>query len=860
MYAIKDFRCEPHHQHQNFAERQIQEVKKRCNLLLDRTGTPASYWLLCTNYVVYILNRLASASLNQKTPIEVATGQQPDISAILAFQWYQPVYFRSPKASYPSVSPERSGRIVGFAEYQGDALTFLVMDDVTNRVIARSELRPHDNIHPNLRTGHFITPHPNNDDHKYILSSSDLTGEHIEPTELKLPHFTPDEFVGRTFIRKDTDGNHLAAKVVRKILDKDAENHQKINFLVEIGEGKYDEILTYNEISNFIEEQEDIEPTEQRWTFSKIVDHQGPLAPSHIDYKGSAYNVLVEWDDGSQTYEPLDTMIKDDPITLSLYAQDNNLLQTPSWKRCRRILNANPNLKLHVNKTKVRSSLPNYQFGIQVPRTVKEAYDLDNRNGNTKWQDAMAAEISSLNAYNTFKDNGKVKFLNDHKRIIVHFVFAVKHDFRHKARLVAGGHLTDPNTEGTYSGVVSLRSLRIAIVAAELNDLQIMVGDISSAYLEASTQEKVYFIAGPEFGPLEGHLLTIERALYGLRTSGARWHERLADTLRDMGYFICKADPDVWLKDCGTHYEYVCVYVDDLMVFSKNPQTFFDELTHTYGFQLKGVGPPIYHLGGDFFRDEDNTLAWGTKSYVRKMIQNYEIMFNEKPKEFSSPLDEKDHPELDLTDELDPDDTKRYQSLIGALQWLITLGRFDISVSVATMGSFRAAPRQGHLERLKRIFGYIKKYPDGAIRFRTGVPDHESYTPPLNNDWAQSQYGNAPEELPPDMPPPRGKLMRTTTYADASLMHDLVTGRSMSGILHFINQTPIQWFSKKQNTVETATYGSEFMVARQATEQILDLRYTLRMMGIPIDGKSWLFGDNQSVITSSTIPKSTLNK
>jgi hypothetical protein len=82
----------------------------------------------------------------------------------------------------------------------------------------------------------------------------------------------------------------------------------------------------------------------------------------------------------------------------------------------------------------------------------------------------------------------------------------------------------------------------------------------------------------------------------------------------------------------------------------------------------------------------------------------------------------------------------------------------------------------------------------------------------------------------------------------------------MSGIIHLINQTPIQWFAKKQNTVETATYGSEFMVARQATEQILDLRYTLRMMGIPIDGKSWLFGDNQSVITSSTIPKSTLNK
>ena len=82
----------------------------------------------------------------------------------------------------------------------------------------------------------------------------------------------------------------------------------------------------------------------------------------------------------------------------------------------------------------------------------------------------------------------------------------------------------------------------------------------------------------------------------------------------------------------------------------------------------------------------------------------------------------------------------------------------------------------------------------------------------------------------------------------------------MSGIIHFLNQTPIQWFAKKQATVETATYGSEFLVARQATEQILDLRYSLRMMGIPLDGPSWLFGDNSSVITSSTIPHSTLNK
>ena len=861
MYAIKDFQCEPHHQHQNPAERQIQEVKKRCNILMDRSGSPAPYWLLCTKYVVYILNRLSLPSLNNRTPLEAATGQQPDISAMLAFHWFQPVYFHNPNTPFPSTTHERSGRIVGFAEHQGDALTFLILDDETLQVIARSELRPVTDTSVNLRTPNLGISNQDKGElapTKAIMSSTDVAGLDIEPTRLKLPKFSPDELLGQTFIKQDDDGNNYRTKVVKRILDRDSENHQNIKFLVEIGEGKYEEILTYNEISNMIDEQEEADEEQKHWLFTDILDHQGPLTQNHHDYKGSAYNVLVKWEDGTETYEPLDMMIKDDPITLAKYAYENDLLATPSWKRLRSYLS--PSIKRMVNKTKFKATTPIYKFGIQIPRNVKEAFALDAKNGNTKWQDAMQDEITSHYDYDTYKDHGTIKFLDGYKRICVHFVFDVKHDLRHKARLVAGGHLTDPTTEGTYSGVVSLRSLRIATLAAELNGLEIMVGDISSAYLEAYTEEKVYFIAGPEFGPLQGHLLTIEKALYGLRTSGARWHNKFADTLRDMGYSPCKADPDVWMKDCHTHYEYVCVYVDDIMFYGKEPQHFFDTLITQHHYKLKGVGKPVYHLGGDFYRDHDNTLAWGTRTYVKKMLTNYELMFNEKPKEASSPMVEKDHPELDLTEELDEAGIKQYQSLIGALQWLVTLGRFDILIGVTTMGSFRVSPRQGHLDRLKRIYGYIRKYPDGAIRFRTGIPDHESYTKPTEYKWAETVYGTGKEELPRDMPIPRGNAVRTTTYADANLMHDLLTGRSMSGILHFINQTPVHWFCKKQATVETATYGSEFMVARQATEQILDLRYTLRMMGIPIDGPSWLFGDNQSVITSATVPTSTLNK
>jgi hypothetical protein len=280
----------------------------------------------------------------------------------------------------------------------------------------------------------------------------------------------------------------------------------------------------------------------------------------------------------------------------------------------------------------------------------------------------------------------------------------------------------------------------------------------------------------------------------------------------------------------------------------------FDSLKNEHGFKLKGVGKPSY------FRDPDGTLAWGAQSYADKMLINYETMFRSKPKEYSTPLAKKDHTELDNSELLDDHGIKQYQSLIGALQWLVTLGRFDIHLGVATMSIFRFAPRQGHLEHLKRMYGYIKQNPAGATRFRVKIPNHEAISTRIKYDWSSTIYGNVEEEFPPDIPTHRGKLVQTSTYQDANLHHNLVTDRAMSGIIHLFNQTPIASYCKKQKTVETATYGSEFMVARLACEQIMDLCYTLRMMGIPIDGPAWGFGDNASVITSSTIPQSTLNK
>ena len=154
-----------------------------------------------------------------------------------------------------------------------------------------------------------------------------------------------------------------------------------------------------------------------------------------------------------------------------------------------------------------------------------------------------------------------------------------------------------------------------------------------------------------------------------------------------------------------------------------------------------------------------------------------------------------------------------------------------------SLSRFRAQPRRGHFDRAKRIVGYLLFLPDGAIRFRTGEPDFSSLKE-QEYDWTRSVYSGACEQIPHDIPKPLGKHVQTTHYVDAILHHDLATGKAVTAVLHFLNQTPIDAYTKRKSTAETATYGSE----------------------VPVRDKSYMFGDNRSVVTSSTIPNSTISK
>jgi hypothetical protein len=146
-------------------------------------------------------------------------------------------------------------------------------------------------------------------------------------------------------------------------------------------------------------------------------------------------------------------------------------------------------------------------------------------------------------------------------------VFDVKYDLRHKAKLVAGGNWTEYDKEDIYSGVNRMDTLRIGFFLGELYGLSCCACDIGNAFLYGKTKEKVYITAGPEFGvDLHGKNLIIDKSLYGLKTSAARFHEHLSESLLRLSFKKTKHDPDLWMVDKSSHYEYLATYVDDILI------------------------------------------------------------------------------------------------------------------------------------------------------------------------------------------------------------------------------------------------------------------------------------------------------
>ena len=163
------------------------------------------------------------------------------------------------------------------------------------------------------------------------------------------------------------------------------------------------------------------------------------------------------------------------------------------------------------------------------------------------------------------------------------------------------------------------------------------------------------------------------------------------------------------------------------------------------------------------------------------------------------------------------------------------------------------------LKRWKSIYDCIRKFGTAVLCFRMEAHDCSNIPDQVFN-WSRMVYGNLSGVKPSNSPLRLGKPVVTTSHKDATLTHNLMANRSATGSLHFVNTTPVEWYSKIQSTVETVTDGSEFVSARTCVEQIIDLHNTLQYIGILVADQSFMFGDNQSTVDISLTPHASLNK
>jgi hypothetical protein len=927
-YEIKYHVSGPRRPNENPAEQAIHELKKRWYRLMLKKKVPPRLWDYGFTWVCETDNICANMSkyANGRTPLEIITGDTPDISEYMDFDFYDWVLYRS-NAGLGEVEVARwigvSHRVGGLMSYwllpsSGIPISATTVQRMTNDEKSTEEMQKRmkhyeDQLQTvfeaksadltaalrNVDSRHIIDPENEDPDFydDFIRVIDDAQLKHADEmhanTEVEVKS---DPYVGMEMaMSRGAEGELMHATVRKRVRDEDGTPVGRAHtnplmdsrkYEVEYLDGHVEE-LTANLIAENLISQVDEEGRRQMMMMA-IIDHRvlpDAIPKSQGTYENSygvkrrkattrGWELLVEWRDGSSDWVALKDLKEAYPVELAHYAKDHSIDDEPAFawwvpyviRKEKRIL----------QKVKSKYWARTHKYGIRIPKNIKEALEIDKELGNTLWMDAIKLEMQNVRiAFEEFDSDPNT--LVGYTQITGHLVFDVKlgENFRRKARYCADGHKTGAPASVTYSTVVSRDSVRILLTIAALNDLDILGADVQNAFLTAPNKEKCWMIAGPEFGPEEGKTFLVVKALYGLKSASFSFRSYMAEKLASMGFTSTMADPDVWLRaatksDGESYYEYILMYVDDILAISCDARSILEEVQRTFKFKNGKIDAPEFYLGAKLQKKAINGIECWTitsQDYIKAAVKNVEEAVKRKGRKLptsniDTPMNITYSPELDVTTELNEDDITYFQELIGVLRWATEIGRVDILLEVSLLSQYQASPREGHLDQLLHIFSFLKKYPKLTLYMSPELPyiDYGDFR--TNKEDFSEIYRDAEELLPHRMPLPRGRTVTTTAFVDASHAANTVTRRSHTGYIIFINRAPVLWYSKRQNTVETSTFSSEFIALKVCLEAIEHLRFKLRCFGVPlpVGEPTHLFCDNESVVKNTTNVESTLNK
>ena len=929
----------PRRAEQNPAEGAIRELKGRWYRLQSKLNIPDRLWDFGMAYIAETGNVIAISSRYAKgrTPLEMITGKTPDISEYLDFGFYDWVTFRQ----NAGLGPLELGRWLGVSHRIGQLMSYWIlpksaipiscttvqrltelekkkqsfierMDEFNEGIKTRMNTKSQDisNEVREIEKERVLDPEEEfESEFTRVIDNEEIIGVEEEISNdrkrnnenITEEYGIPDNYLGME-VNMMRPGEDVPKRgtVKRRVIDDEGRpvgvphNNPMIDtrkYEVEFLDGSVD-AYTANTLAENIIMQAD-EDGRRQTMLDEIIDHrkkedavsksEGTIITSSGTRRKRqttrGWEFLVHWLDGSYNWVKMKDLKDSYPVELMEYAESKKIIEEPAFAWWTPY--ARRKLK-RINKVKSKYWERTHKYGICMPKNVEEAMEIDKENKNTLWKDAIDLEMKDVRvAFEVF--GGDTKELVGYEEINGHLVFDVKlgENFRRKARYVGEGFRASTPSSVTYSSVVRRDSVRIMLMIAALNDLDIMGADIKNAFLTAPCKEKVWLRAGPEFGADQGKVLLVVRALYGLKSASASFRSFMATYLDELGFISSDADNDVWLrpatrKDGSEYYEYILMYVDDILAISERAKELLDDIQKKDRVKFKNgkIAEPEMYLGARLCKKELNGIkCWTISSteYLSSIVKNVETYIKDSkyvlPKKPRTPMCNEYSPEFDETNELDQKWHTYYQELIGMLRWGCEIGRVDILHEISILSQYQAAPREGHLEQLLRIVAYIKKKEKLTLYMNPEFPKINDEDFMVNRLDFEEYYRHADEEVPRNAPEPRGRFVTTTAFVDASFGQNKKNRKSHTGFIIFVNRASIIWYSKQQKTVETSAFSAEHIALKVCVETIEGIRFKLRMFGIPLRSKdseedepTRVYCDNKSVVGNACRIDSTLDK
>ena len=468
------------------------------------------------------------------------------------------------------------------------------------------------------------------------------------------------------------------------------------------------------------------------------------------------------------------------------------------------------------------------QQGLIEPTTYKEAI---NSPQAEDWIRAMDAEVDALEENHTWE---LVELPKSARPINCKWVYKIKVDKdgsveRYKARLVAKGfqQVEGRDYNEIFSPVARMSTIRTLIALATAYNLELDQMDVVTAFLNGDVEEHIYMRqpTGYEIEGKEHMVYKLKKALYGLKQAPRQWNIKLHNYLVDeLGFSANHVDAALYTKWDGKQLLIICVYVDDLLVASNNrPKLNKLKANLAAGFKMKDLGPLSYYLGVEVIRDRvGGTTTLSQRAYALEVLKKFKM---QDCRGVTTPAE----PNIVLTKEMSPKTEKDemamrdvpYASCVGAIMYLSTCTRPDVTWALSKAAAFTAHPGPSHWKALKRILQYLKTTYNWSLTYRTG---------------------------------PSSAVLEVFTDADHNSCPE--TSRATSARVLMLAGAAIEWSSKKQGIATLSTLESEYVAMASACQTVVWARNLLKELGSPQKLPTPLWCDNQGAITVTRNPES----